>query len=91
MKGKFDKYWDCYNVVLACAIVLDPRYKLDYVDFNFKKIHPIEENTSVFEKRRYRPPIAALFKALVLSRCNRISYTSVFKKRWYRLIYYSGS
>ena len=47
--------------------------------------------TSVFEKRRYRPPIATLFKALVLSRCNRISYTSVFKKRWYRLIYYSGS
>ena len=43
MKGKFDKYWDCYSVVLACAIVLDPRYKLDYVDFNFKKIHPIED------------------------------------------------
>ncbi|KAK9985099.1 hypothetical protein SO802_034624 [Lithocarpus litseifolius] len=32
MKGKFNKYWDCYSVVLACAIVLDPRYKLDYVD-----------------------------------------------------------
>ena len=42
MKGKFDIYWDCYSVVLACAIVLDPRYKLDYVDFTFKKIEPIE-------------------------------------------------
>ena len=42
MKGKFDKYWDCYSVVLACVIVLDPRYKLDYVDFIFKKIEPIE-------------------------------------------------
>ncbi|KAL4627208.1 hypothetical protein ACB092_05G151700 [Castanea dentata] len=42
MKGKFDKYWDCYSVVLACAIVLDPMYKLDYVDFTFKKIEPIE-------------------------------------------------
>ena len=38
MKGKSDKYWDCYSVVLACAIVLDPRYKLDFVDYNFKKI-----------------------------------------------------
>ena len=28
--------------MLACAIVLDPRYKLDYVDFIFKKIEPIE-------------------------------------------------
>ena len=38
MKGKFDKYWSCYSMVLACAIVLDPRYKLDYVDIIFKKI-----------------------------------------------------
>ena len=43
MKGKFDKYWDCYSVVLTCAIVLDPRYKLDSVDFTFKKIEPIED------------------------------------------------
>ena len=42
MKVKFDKYWNCYSVVLACAIVLDPRYKLDYVDYIFKKIKPIE-------------------------------------------------
>ena len=42
MKGKFDKYRDYYSVVLACAIVLDPRYKLNYVDFTFKKIEPIE-------------------------------------------------
>ena len=42
MKVKFDKYWDCYSVVLACAIVLDLRYKLDYVDYIFKKIKPIE-------------------------------------------------
>ncbi|XP_075675148.1 uncharacterized protein LOC142644410 [Castanea sativa] len=32
----------CQCVVLACAIVLDPRYKLDYVDYIFKKIEPIE-------------------------------------------------
>ena len=42
MKVKFDKYWNCYSVVLACAIVLDPRYKLDYVDYIFKKIESIE-------------------------------------------------
>ena len=42
IKIKFDKYWDCYSVVLACAIVLDLRYKLDYVDYIFKKIEPIE-------------------------------------------------
>ena len=29
-------------MVLAYAIVLDPRYKLDYVNYIFKKIEPIE-------------------------------------------------
>ena len=47
MKCKFDKYWDCYIVVLVCAIVLNPRYKLDYVDFTFKKIEPIEHITEM--------------------------------------------
>ena len=28
--------------MLACAIVLDPRYKLDFVDYTFKKIELIE-------------------------------------------------
>ena len=47
MKVKFDKYWDCYSVVLACAIVLNPMYKLDYVDYIFKKIEPIEHITEM--------------------------------------------
>ena len=47
MKGKFDKYWDCYSVVIACAIVLDLRCKLDYVDFIFKKIEPIEHISEI--------------------------------------------
>ena len=28
--------------MLTCAIVLDPKYKLDYVDFIFKKIEPVK-------------------------------------------------
>ncbi|GLU20234.1 hypothetical protein SLE2022_364440 [Rubroshorea leprosula] len=33
MKIKFDKYWDCSSLVLAFAIILDPRFKLDYVKY----------------------------------------------------------
>ncbi|XP_057954043.1 zinc finger BED domain-containing protein RICESLEEPER 1-like [Malania oleifera] len=35
---KFDKYWKCYSVILAFAIVLDPRYKLQFVKFCYSKI-----------------------------------------------------
>ncbi|KAL0323591.1 UNVERIFIED_CONTAM: hypothetical protein Sangu_1978400 [Sesamum angustifolium] len=38
MKPTFDKYWDCYSTVLTFAIVLDPRYKLEFVEFCYKKL-----------------------------------------------------
>ena len=45
--------------MLACAIVLDPRYKLDYVDYIFKKIEPIkhiaEMKVESIEATLYKP------------------------------------
>ncbi|XP_031256004.1 zinc finger BED domain-containing protein RICESLEEPER 1-like [Pistacia vera] len=38
MKGKFDKYWDSYTVVLAIAVILDPRLKFEFVEFCYKKV-----------------------------------------------------
>ena len=39
MKVKFDKYWECYSVVLSFAIILDPRYKLQFVEFCLRKLN----------------------------------------------------
>ncbi|GLT33683.1 hypothetical protein SLA2020_082470 [Shorea laevis] len=36
MKVKFEKYWDSYSLVLAFAIILDPRYKLSFVTYCYK-------------------------------------------------------
>ncbi|KAL2945286.1 Zinc finger BED domain-containing protein RICESLEEPER 2 [Bienertia sinuspersici] len=33
MKKKFDKYWLDYNLLLSCACVLDPRFKLRFVEY----------------------------------------------------------
>lgn len=39
LQEKFDKYWkDCY-LVLAIAVVLDPRFKMKLVEFTFSKIY----------------------------------------------------
>lgn len=42
MKRKFDKYWDNHdglNPLLFLAVVLDPRYKVKYLDFCFSNIY----------------------------------------------------
>lgn len=41
---KFDKYWDEYIIVLAFEAVLDPRMKLDPLDYCYKVIDPLNRN-----------------------------------------------
>ncbi|KAK4420124.1 Zinc finger BED domain-containing protein DAYSLEEPER [Sesamum alatum] len=38
LKSKFDKYWECYSIVLTFAIVVDPQYKLEFIEFYYKKL-----------------------------------------------------
>ena len=38
LKDKFDKYWNECCLVLALAVVMDPRFKLKLVEFIFSKI-----------------------------------------------------
>ena len=59
MKEKFDKYWDCYSIVLSFAIVLDPRYKLKFVEFAFAKLDP---ETCEEKIRNVRMKLHSLFQ-----------------------------
>ncbi|KAL2234593.1 zinc finger BED domain-containing protein DAYSLEEPER-like isoform X2 [Sesamum indicum] len=36
---KFTKYWDDCNLVLAVAVVMDPRFKMRLVEFSFSRIY----------------------------------------------------
>lgn len=40
MRVKFEKYWACYCTTLALGSVLDPKGKLKYLTFVYKKLYP---------------------------------------------------
>ena len=41
MTVKFEKYWSEFSLILAIAVVVDPRYKLQFVDWCYKKIYGV--------------------------------------------------
>ncbi|MFQ6625740.1 hypothetical protein Gotur_005505, partial [Gossypium turneri] len=41
MQEKFNTYWVEYLLILSCAAILDPRYKLNYVQYCFTTIYCI--------------------------------------------------
>ncbi|XP_040377742.1 zinc finger BED domain-containing protein RICESLEEPER 3-like [Oryza brachyantha] len=42
MHERHDKYWKDCNLVLAIAVVMDPRFKMKLVEFSYSKIHGVE-------------------------------------------------
>ncbi|XP_020970084.1 zinc finger BED domain-containing protein RICESLEEPER 1-like [Arachis ipaensis] len=50
MKAKYDKYWgpvDKFNPLILVAVVLDPRYKLDYLCWCLEDVYDKEVATSM--------------------------------------------
>ncbi|XP_050207485.1 zinc finger BED domain-containing protein RICESLEEPER 2-like [Mercurialis annua] len=43
---KFNKYWAEYSIILVIAVILDPRYKLSFVEWCYKKIYGDEGGAS---------------------------------------------
>ena len=49
MMGKFNKYWEEKNNLMVLATILDPRYKLKYIEWGFRKIYEPEKATTEYE------------------------------------------
>ncbi|MBA0743359.1 hypothetical protein Gogos_006044, partial [Gossypium gossypioides] len=47
MQDKFNTYWVEYLLILLCAVILDPRYKLNYVQYCFTTIYGIHASDFV--------------------------------------------
>ncbi|PKU66406.1 Putative AC transposase [Dendrobium catenatum] len=39
MLAKFEKYWSDFSVILAVAVILDPRYKFNFVELCYKRLY----------------------------------------------------
>lgn len=57
MNIKFEKYWSEYSLILAIAIILDPRYKLHFVEWAYTKLHGKDSE----EFKCVRDTLASLF------------------------------
>ncbi|XP_074327621.1 zinc finger BED domain-containing protein RICESLEEPER 1-like [Apium graveolens] len=65
MKKKYDKYWGNYdniNYLLFVCVVLDPRYKMKYVEWNIKRLCDYDFGKSSYITSRVRETLDKLFK-----------------------------
>ncbi|KAJ0038377.1 hypothetical protein Pint_24122 [Pistacia integerrima] len=42
MQLEFSKYWSEYNLILSCAAILDPRYKVKFIEYCYTKLYGID-------------------------------------------------
>ena len=60
MQSKFDSYWQECNLVLAAAVVLDPRYKIRAVEIAYTKIYGKDEGAQ--RTKQVSDTLRALFE-----------------------------
>ncbi|XP_026459235.1 zinc finger BED domain-containing protein RICESLEEPER 1-like [Papaver somniferum] len=60
MQAKFDSYWKELSPILAMAVVLDPRSKMNFVKFTYSKLYP-EVRELEREVNKVRSNMTALF------------------------------
>ncbi|KAK4390113.1 Zinc finger BED domain-containing protein RICESLEEPER 1 [Sesamum angolense] len=63
MKEKYDKYWgsiEKMNMILYYAVILDPRHKLEFIEFTFDKLYGGTEKSDV-KKEQVRDGLYELF------------------------------
>lgn len=58
MFEKFDKYWSDFSTIMGIAVVFDPRYKFQVIDWAYKKVY---EQNAELEIELFKGKLFALF------------------------------
>ncbi|KAK2658237.1 hypothetical protein Ddye_004770 [Dipteronia dyeriana] len=67
MYNKFHKYWSDFSIILAIAIILDPRYKMEFVMFVYERLYGAESK----QLEEVKEKLFALFNKYVTSSTGR--------------------
>ena len=76
MKEKFDKYYEYYSPVLSFAVILDPRYKLQCVEFCYSKLYKQEAISMAANLRDTLYGIFEEYKNSTSDICNMVEVAS---------------
>ena len=63
MYAKFTKYWSKFSLILAIAVVLDPCFKMQFVEFSYMKLY----GSGNIETIHVREKLVSLFNKYVLN------------------------
>ncbi|XP_075524051.1 zinc finger BED domain-containing protein RICESLEEPER 2-like [Primulina tabacum] len=78
MKEKYDKYWgstEKMNMILYYAVIIDPRHKLEFVEFSFDRMYgSVGKNETM--KEQVRLGLYELFDDYKLRHSNKLPDTS---------------
>ncbi|RZC67124.1 hypothetical protein C5167_010814 [Papaver somniferum] len=72
MQKKFDSYWKELSAILAMAVVLDPRSKMNFVKFTYSKLYA-DERELERQVNKVHNNIKALFNEYYSLSCSRAS------------------
>ncbi|XP_074351936.1 zinc finger BED domain-containing protein RICESLEEPER 2-like [Apium graveolens] len=61
MRPKFNKYWKEYSIILAIAVIFDPRYKTQFVEFCYKMLYG-EDSEQIGKLHRALKAVFDLYK-----------------------------
>ncbi|KAG6650499.1 hypothetical protein CIPAW_06G047500 [Carya illinoinensis] len=68
MKRKFEKYWenmDNQNMLLYVGIVLDPRYKMRYLDFGLRKMYAYDQSKIIDMSWKVKNAFIHMYEAYI--------------------------
>ncbi|XP_042974263.1 zinc finger BED domain-containing protein RICESLEEPER 1-like [Carya illinoinensis] len=68
MKRKFEKYWenmDNQNMLLYVGIVLDPRYKMRYLDFGLRKMYAYDQSKIIDMSWKVKNAFIRMYEAYI--------------------------